>query len=327
VSIESVAVIIPVFNAGATIAETLWSVRQQTYTALEIVVVDDGSSDDGPAIIERHARQDPRIRLVRQANAGVATARNRGIAETSSRFIAPVDADDLWRPDKIARQMEVIQSDERIGLVYCWFSLIDEQSRVFYNDRRSDAEGDVLEAMIGRNVVGNGSSALMRREAIQSAGGYDPSLRARKAQGCEDYKLYYGIAQRYRFGLVRDLLVGYRELPNNMSGDFKQMLRSRDICAIEFADQNSRPLRVFGRSRARVVRFMLSRAIRARNYHAALQLFPELFRADVVAGFLELISLSKAALRRKRIPARVAPHFLDRAYSSSLIVSDGSKSQ
>src|SRR6476660_90490 len=98
---ELVSVVVPAYNAEKTILETICSVRAQTYRNLDIVVVDDGSVDGTPGIVERHARTDSRVRLIRQANLGVAAARNRGIAEARADYIAPIDADDLWESTKI----------------------------------------------------------------------------------------------------------------------------------------------------------------------------------------------------------------------------------
>src|SRR5689334_6839377 len=116
-----VGVVIPAYNAAATLDETLCSVRAQTYLTLEIIVVDDGSRDATPEIALRHAAGDRRVRLIRQANAGVAAARNRGIEETRADLVAPIDADDLWAPTKIARQMEVLRrASPETALVYTW---------------------------------------------------------------------------------------------------------------------------------------------------------------------------------------------------------------
>src|SRR5579863_7666011 len=93
---ELVTVVIPAYNAAHTIDETLRSARYQTHRNLEILVVDDGSKDATPEVVARHAVIDARIRLIVQENAGVAAARNRGIAEAKSDLIAPLDADDLW---------------------------------------------------------------------------------------------------------------------------------------------------------------------------------------------------------------------------------------
>src|SRR5438045_2856629 len=95
---ELVTVIVPAYNAGVTIGATLDSIRAQTHTNLEVLVIDDGSTDATAKIVQRHASVDPRIRLIRQSNEGVAAPRNRGIAEARGEYLAPIDADALWRP-------------------------------------------------------------------------------------------------------------------------------------------------------------------------------------------------------------------------------------
>ena len=102
----SVGVIVPMFNAERTIEATLESVCGQTHRALDIVVIDDGSTDASPSIVAAHADRDPRIRLVQQPNLGVAAARNLGAASTDAEFLAFIDADDLWAPSKIALQLQ-----------------------------------------------------------------------------------------------------------------------------------------------------------------------------------------------------------------------------
>src|SRR5438132_615851 len=97
---DLVSVIIPLHNGAGTIDRTLRSVRNQTWRDLEIIVVDDGSTDAGPDIVARHQAEDPRIRMVRQANAGVAVARNAGVSRSHGATLAFIDADDLWHPEK-----------------------------------------------------------------------------------------------------------------------------------------------------------------------------------------------------------------------------------
>jgi glycosyltransferase involved in cell wall biosynthesis len=156
-SSTEVSVIVPAFNAGATIDATLASVRRQTHAALDIVIVDDGSRDDTAARAAAHAADDRRIRIVRQDNAGVAAARNAGLAAARAEFVAPIDADDLWAPTKIAKQLARIAGRPEIGLVYTWYKLIDDDGRVMQDSRRFTDEGDVCAVMAFRNLVGNGS--------------------------------------------------------------------------------------------------------------------------------------------------------------------------
>ena len=144
---ELVSVVIPTYNAAATIGETLDSVRAQTHRRLDIVVVDDGSTDRTPEIVRAHAAQDGRVRLLQQANAGVAAARNAAIAAGQGEFIAPIDADDLWRRDKIERQLGALQrGGGRVGLVYTWSMLIDEHSRILGRGPSGTVEGDAVRA-------------------------------------------------------------------------------------------------------------------------------------------------------------------------------------
>jgi glycosyltransferase involved in cell wall biosynthesis len=224
---QLVSVVIPAYNAEATLDETLRSVRAQTHRALEIIVVDDGSIDGTRALGERHAAADGRVRVLHQANAGVAAARNAGWQHARSEFIAFVDADDLWAPTKIEKQLAALLSGgDRIGLVYCWFAKIDPASRIVGLHDGPLWQGDVTAPILTTNFIGNGSSALLRREALMTAGGFDAGLQAQGAHGCEDYLLYFRVAVGHHFALVPERLVGYRQLPNNMSSNRPRMLRS-----------------------------------------------------------------------------------------------------
>jgi glycosyltransferase involved in cell wall biosynthesis len=258
-----VSVVIPAYNASRTIAETLESVISQTHGNLEILVVDDGSTDGTPAIVEAFAARDQRVRPICQANGGVAAARNAGIAASTGDFIAPLDADDLWHRAKIERQLRVFgENDGRMGLVYTWFALIDHRSRVMQLRHRPDHEGEVLAALAFHNFIGNGSSAMIRREALADISGYDSMLRVRGGQGCEDWKLYFQIAEHYRFGLIPQALTGYRHLDDNMSSDVLQMLRSRDLCTQDLLPLHPELAAAFRSGRNRLSRFLFHRAIR-----------------------------------------------------------------
>jgi glycosyltransferase involved in cell wall biosynthesis len=232
-----IGVVVPMFNAERTILATLTSICQQSHQALDIVVVDDGSTDRSASIVAAYAEQDRRIRLFRQPNAGVAHARNSGAAATDAEFLAFVDADDLWAPSKIALQLRVLQEGgSSAGLAYCWFAEIDEDGRIF-SFKQPDANGRVLQRMCRNNFVGNGSSMLVRRSAFERAGQFDPSLRARNAQGCEDLLMCLRIAENYEFRVVPQHLVGYRRTIGNMSSDVMQMFRSYEIVLAEFREK------------------------------------------------------------------------------------------
>ena len=220
-----VSVVVPAFNAANTIVETLHSVSRQTYAALEIVVIDDGSTDATAEIARRHG--DPRLRVVAKANGGVASARNAGIRESKGAFVAFIDADDLWHPTKIAKQLPVLLAGgSDMALVYAPFRLIDGDGRVLASPHKYGVNGWVIHRHFYSNLVGNGSALLVRRSVLEEFGGFDTSLLQQGAEGCEDLLLQLRIAARYRFGEVSEYLVGYRRLPDNMSSNTDQMIRS-----------------------------------------------------------------------------------------------------
>jgi hypothetical protein len=224
---DLVSVVVPAYNAERTLDETLMSVRQQSHGHLEIIVVDDGSTDGTATVARRHAAADRRLRLVSIANSGVAVARNTAIRASTGDFIAPIDADDLWHPDKIARQMAVMRARGAMtGFVYTLSRRIDCDNRVLRTWGDGLFEGKVYLRMLLCNFVGNGSSLLIRREAIDEVGGYEPELHRLGAQGTEDYFLQLMIARRWEVGLVPEFLTGYRQRPDSLSRAGERMARS-----------------------------------------------------------------------------------------------------
>lgn len=292
---ELVTAIIPAYNAEATLDETLRSVRAQTHHALEILVVDDGSRDGTPDIALAHAGVDPRVRLVRQANGGVAAARNRGVAEARAALVAPVDADDLWAVDKIERQVAAMRrGGSGVALVYTWSALIDAESRIVgFGDRATD-EGDVLARMCRGNLVGNGSAALMSRAAVLDAGGYDPTLRARGAQGCEDLLLYCGIAARHRVAVVPDFLTGYRQNAETMSRDLLQMHRSWRLVATELRARHPELLADIEAGEDFAALWLLRRALWARHLGDCVTLSRPLSARSVARLLREAVGVAGA---------------------------------
>src|SRR5262245_31623849 len=224
-----VSVIVPAYNAAATIERTISSVRNQTYANLEVLVVDDGSTDETAAIIQRFANVDRRVRLLQKSNGGLVSARNHGIAHASGEFIAPIDADNLWHPEKLVKRVALMRErGTRVGLVYAWARGIDEQDRVIFDIPPSGFRGNVYAALIMRNFVGSGAP-LVRKRCVEEIGGYDATLAARGAPYTEDLKFNLDIAERYDFDFVPEFLWGYRFRAGSMSTDIDVMLRSQEV--------------------------------------------------------------------------------------------------
>jgi glycosyltransferase involved in cell wall biosynthesis len=224
---------VPAYNGAKTLDATLASVAAQDYRNFEVIVIDDGSTDDTAMRAEAFAVRDSRFRLVRKTNGGVAAARNLGIAEAKGEFVATLDADDLWRPNKLTAQVEAFrQGGPEVGLVYTWVLLIDPQDRPL-STFTPRFNGHVMDRICAANIVHNGSTPMFRRSALDEAGGYDPALRAAKAEGCEDWKLYSRIASRYELRVIKEFVTLYRVHPHSMSSDVMQMMRSHEMVSAE----------------------------------------------------------------------------------------------
>lgn len=205
---DLISVIIPARNVEPFIGQTLASVLNQSHRTLEVIVIDDASGDGTAAVVEEAAGRDARVRLIRtRANIGVSAARNLAIAESRGEFIAPLDADDIWREDKLARQLAVMRaSGPKVGVVYCWSTGIDERNRIILPSwNNSVAAGNVLRDIVVSGIAGNGSTPLIRRQFIDAVGGYDAGLAL-----CEDWKFYTALAGVCEFAVVPDYLTGYR---------------------------------------------------------------------------------------------------------------------
>jgi cellulose synthase/poly-beta-1,6-N-acetylglucosamine synthase-like glycosyltransferase len=224
-----VSVVLPVRDGELFIGDTLASALGQTYQNLEVIVVDDGSRDRTRAIVEACAERDSRVRILTQANAGVVAARNRAIGAAQGEFVAALDADDLWEPTKIERQVgRMIEAGDGTGLVYCWWATIDVNGAVLDCSPRWQVEGDAAEMLLQVNYTGNASVPLYRRRCVEEVGGYDLMLRDR-AEGCEDWDVALKVAERWRVAVVPSALVAYRRRPESLSGRTDRMRRAHAL--------------------------------------------------------------------------------------------------
>ena len=225
-----VSVIIPAYNAEAFIARTIESVLQQTYKNLEIIVVDDGSTDRTAEIVQELTQTDSRLQLIQQFNSGVAAARNLAIKKSQGEFIAPIDADDIWYPTNIEKQVQCfLRSSASVGVVYSWSVDIDEDDQPTGGFHASLVEGNVYLALICHNFLGNSSASLIRRTCFETTGSYSRNFLAQQAQGCEDWDLYLRFAERYEYRVVSEFLVGYRKVTSSMSSSYHTMAKSHAL--------------------------------------------------------------------------------------------------
>jgi glycosyltransferase involved in cell wall biosynthesis len=309
---DLVSIIVPAFNAEATILETIVSALNQSHRNIELIVVDDGSTDHTKEVVASLLKSDARVRYIYKSNGGVASARNRGIAEAQGTFIASLDADDLWYPTKLERQLERFRtSDPETALVYAWCCWLNAKGAVVGYARPSRAEGNILPEMCLGNVIISCSNALVKRQALIAVGGFDETLRSKGGQGCEDWKLYLQIAERHPIAVVQEYLVGYRVLRGSMSDDFKQMMRSRRLVEAEFVSVYPNLAAQFSRGNTILARSLALRAIERRQFRSAIDLLQDQSQGRFTSGIASLSwllgGLARRGVRLIRIGARAAP--------------------
>jgi GT2 family glycosyltransferase len=217
-----VSVVIPTRDRGRLLALTLCSVLWQRGVDFEVVVVDDGSKDDTAEVAASFA--DPRIRLVRQhAPLGVSAARNRGIAEAGGTWVAFLDDDDLWAPDKLARQLEAARRSGR-AWVYAGEVSIDQHLRILDGGPPAPPER-VIEGLARHNAVPAGASnVVVHADALAHAGHFDTRLRNN-----EDWDMWIRLARLGPPAWVCRPLVALRVHPGNASQNMDRMLEELDV--------------------------------------------------------------------------------------------------
>lgn len=199
-----ISVIIPAYNAAHFIADAIESALAQTRRPDEIVVVDDGSTDDTARVVARYAMHG--VRYIYQQNRGPGAARNRGIRETSGELIAFLDADDLWLPAKTEVQEAYLAAHPTVALVSCdrWTWKVEKGRQSIERFGPPRGRNARREVMV-RNIVGNPSQVMARREAVLSAGCFDTTMR-----WAEEWDLWTRIAARADIGFVHQPLCVYR---------------------------------------------------------------------------------------------------------------------
>ncbi|QUY44736.1 glycosyltransferase [Acaryochloris marina] len=211
-----VSVIITTFNSMRFFPETLASVLRQTFSEIEVIVVDDGSSDGISDWIT--SVEDSRIIFHSQSNQGVSSARNTGISLARGEYIAFLDGDDVWVPTKVERQVKVLDLHEEVGLVHTWLALMDEGSRLTGRVMKPHSEGEIWQEIVESNMIAC-SSVMVRRACLDIAGTFDSTLIV-----AEDWDLWIRVAASYRISVVRALLVQYRIHPSSKSKRYPEMV-------------------------------------------------------------------------------------------------------
>jgi len=320
-----VSVVIPTYNSAWSVGRTLTSVLHQTLHDFEVIVVNDGSTDDFAAAVAPDAG-DARVRIVTQPNSGLAAARNRGIAEARAPLVAPIDADDIWHPDFLAEAVAALDHDLAAPFAYAYSFRMDENDYLAPMVTLGSAPRHDFRGLLSLNSVACGSAAVFRRDLLLECGGYDEDMGRRGIHGAEDWKLILRLARRGEPALIERGLVGYRLVREGMSqGDpqrqFRAVLAVIDEIRGEMPDL---PRRALADARTMMTAWLLPAFARNRLYGTfLLQAFrayalnpfwftnPLLARIHYVRAVLALRAVRDRLLRRRHEPLHLSKAVFD----------------
>jgi len=230
----TVSVIIPTYNRANLVDKAIKSVLSQTYQDFEIIVIDDGSTDNTEEIIRGF--KDKRVKYIKKykKNRGISATRNIGIKVARGKYIASLDSDDEWLPDKLDKQIKILQDGPpELGVVYSNSCYIDESGKNMNKlPKPKKLEGYIYEDLLGGNYVGTPSTVLIRKECFQQVGLFDDLLNTQA-----DWDMWIRIAKYYRFALIKTPLVRYRLHSNQLSKNLGVKIISANRILVKYANE------------------------------------------------------------------------------------------
>ena len=293
----AVSVVVPAYNAQRTLSATIASIQSQTFDDFEIVVVDDGSTDATVQVAD--SLGESRLRVISQSNRGHAAARNTGIAAARGRYIAFVDADDLWLPDKLARQLVEVSRNPRVRALQTGAIRVDDDLNVLWVEECTRSFDVLWDTLCFRNMPALMSTLLVERSLLDEVGGFDPSLII-----LQDWDLAIRLARTGNFHSLRDPLAAYRYHPaSQQSGSVEIHIEpGLRLLAALFADPEL-PARVRSRKGEVYARFyamLCGGAVKVGRVRYAAQWGLRALRSDPrIAGYI--IGFPARRLRRRRL--------------------------
>lgn len=207
----SVSVVLPVYNCPGLVTEAIESILRQTWEDFELILIDDGSTDETLSVLKQH--NDPRIRLVTQSNRGLAATLNRGIELARGRYIARQDQDDISYPERFAKQVAYLEANTACALVGTWAEIWRENARTRRRHKHPSSNSRLKYELLLNNPFVH-SSVMLRRSALEQVGGYATD---QTRQPPEDYELWSRLARQWEVANIPEVLHVYREVEGSMS--------------------------------------------------------------------------------------------------------------
>jgi glycosyltransferase involved in cell wall biosynthesis len=297
------SIITPVFNAGVYLKRTVESALRQSYSDFELILIDDGSTDDAIEGVLR--APDPRIRVLRQANQGAPSACNSGLKVARGPYIALLDQDDLWSAEKLARHFETFRQYPEVDLTFTWTAYIGERDQDLGLPVRRWRGKITFEELLVDNAIGPTSSAVIRRGAIEKAGGFDPCLPY-----IYDLDLLLRIL-RLRPGnalAIPEVLTFYRRHSIQMSQDWRALRRDQEALLKKFCSVFPKETAHLRRKAdVNMVRYCAFLAHERRQFDSGCRLLGEGFRMDPRSflGDVRNWKLAAACVAGRALPAGI----------------------
>jgi glycosyltransferase involved in cell wall biosynthesis len=230
--VEKISVIIPTYNRSGKLRGSVESVLRQTYTDFELLIVDDGSQDDTREVVKAMAIEDDRIRYIRQEiNQGASAARNEGVRQAKNPLIAFQDSDDMWRRDKLEKQMIYLNRHPKYAMIYCPVLVHEGQGHRVPDEDWTDLEGQIFPRLLLHNTIDT-PAMLIRRECFLETGGFDTGLRAH-----EDWDFALRFSRKYEIGYVNEVLVDSYCSPGGISSGVSAYYESRCRMIARYKEQ------------------------------------------------------------------------------------------
>jgi len=286
----TVSVIIPAFNRANYICKAIDSVLDQTYQDFEIVVIDDGSTDDTKKRLERYKNK---IRYFFQKNKGISAARNAGIKRAKGTIIALLDSDDWWDKRKLELQLKFADEHPDWGLIDTFCIAVGEDEKIIY--KRGDIKkGDCFNEFINCNTLNSTSSVIIKKDVLDKVGGFDPAFI-----GQEDYHMWIKIAEISKIYTFKKYMVYYFHHPGNISGSTDLMMKnSTDL--VEWIKKTYK-IKDVDMLKANHTRQYIPRLFKENRYDECIQLYKEVTELDPDTRTRELFRYSRKYMMSKMI--------------------------
>lgn len=300
-----VSVIIPAFNIENYIGDALRSLTSQTFRDFEALIIDDGSTDRTAEQVTSFIQQDSRFKLLQKTNGGLSSARNFGIHQAKGKYIALLDGDDLYLPNKLSTHIDVLDRNPSVGVIYSASqALRDDGTPTWLTISGKPLYSDSLQSLLCKNFVGHGSNGIFRKEIIAEIGDFDESLKS-----VEDLDFWLRLAgTRWKFYRVPSVQCYYRVRPAGLSFNLDRMQETQEQVMRSAYQRNPQlSATIAPTANAYFYRYLARIALTSGNSDRAKDFMEQAWKSDASIflkdprSFLTLVSIKLAPLAQLAI--------------------------